>query len=242
MRATNWEFKNRALVFGLIFALAFSAYSLDPENSAAALANWLGAALHLDTQLVARLLLACADVLLVFSALIRTWASAYLRANVVYAAEVKTESLVADGPYRHTRNPLYFANVFLAIGLGAMMSRIGFLLAVVAILAFGYRLIFREEGELQASQGEPYERYRRAVPRLWPTFRPRTPSAGRPANWIAGFQAEFWNWGPAAAVAVYAVTLNARAFLVILGASIALLWLCTLVIQRKNRGARPANP
>ncbi len=242
MQATNWEFKNRAMVFGLIFALAFSAYSVDPENSAAALANWLGAALRLDATLIARLLFACAAVLLVFAALIRTWASSYLRANVVYAAEVKTDTLVADGPYRHTRNPLYFANVFLALGLGAMMSRTGFFAAIVAMLFFCYRLIFREEAELQANQGEPYQRYRRAVPRLWPTFAPGTASTGRQADWIAGFKAEFWYWGSAVAVAVYAVTLNATAFLLILGASVALLWLCTLVIQKKTQGARPADP
>jgi hypothetical protein len=41
MKATNWEFANRALVFGLIFAFAFPLYSLDHQNSTAALANWL---------------------------------------------------------------------------------------------------------------------------------------------------------------------------------------------------------
>ncbi|MGB6942964.1 MAG: isoprenylcysteine carboxylmethyltransferase family protein [Bryobacteraceae bacterium] len=242
MRATNWEFRNRALVFGLIFALAFSAYSIDPQNSVAALANWLAAALRLDTNFIARLLFGCAAVLLVFAAIIRTWASSYLRANVVYAAEVKTESLVADGPYRHTRNPLYFANVFLALGLGAMMSRTGFFVAILAMLAFCYRLIFREEAELQANQGDAYERYRRAVPRLWPTLAPRVAPSGRQADWIAGFKAEFWYWGSAVAVAVYAVTLNPTAFLIILAGSVALLWLCTLVIQKKTQGTRPADP
>lgn len=242
MRATNWEFRNRALVFGLIFALAFSAYSIDPQNSVAALANWLAAALRLDTNFIARLLFGCAAVLLVFAALIRTWASSYLRANVVYAAEVKTESLVADGPYRHTRNPLYFANVFLAVGLGAMMSRTGFFVAIVAMLVFCYRLIFREETELQANQGELYQRYRTTVPRLWPALAPRIASSGRQADWVAGFKAEFWYWGSAVAVAVYAVTLNPTAFLIILAGSVALLWLCTLVIQKKTQGTRPADP
>src|SRR5262250_2812371 len=67
MKATDWEFKHRARVFGLI----------------------LGAAL------------------LGVAAMLRTWASAYLHAEVVYASEVKTEALVADGPYRRVRNPLY---------------------------------------------------------------------------------------------------------------------------------------
>lgn len=55
MRATNWEFANRALVFGLIFAFAFPLYFLDHQNSTAALASWLGARLQTDAELVAQM-------------------------------------------------------------------------------------------------------------------------------------------------------------------------------------------
>jgi protein-S-isoprenylcysteine O-methyltransferase Ste14 len=242
MRATNWEFKNRALVFGLIFGLSFSVYAVDPQNSAAALANWLGATLRIDANLLGRLLFAFGTCLLVVAALMRTWASSYLQASVVYAAEVKTESLVADGPYRHVRNPLYFANIFLALGMGALMSRLGFFVAVLAMLVFCYRLILREESDLQASQGEQYRRYRNAVPRLWPSFAPRTASAGRQASWAAGLKAEFWCWGFAIAVAAFAITLNTTAFFIILGASLVVFWFSTSILQKKTRDARPADP
>jgi protein-S-isoprenylcysteine O-methyltransferase Ste14 len=235
MRATNWEFKNRALVFGLIFGCSFAFYGVDPQNSAAALANWLEARLYLDANLVARALFALAALILIVAALMRTWASAYLQSSVVYASEVKTESLVADGPYRHTRNPLYFANALLAIGLGAMMSRTGFFIGVAAMLVFCYRLIFREEAELEASQGEQYNRYRDAVPRLIPSPWARTKPAGRESSWSAGFKAEFWCWGCAVAVAAFAVTLSTTAFFVILAASIGVLWLSTRVIQARHR-------
>ncbi len=242
MRATNWEFKNRAMVFGLIFGFSFSAYFLDQQNSTASLANWLAAARGIDSNLIARSLLVLASCLLAVAALIRTWASSYLNANVVYAPEVKTESLVADGPYQHMRNPLYFANMLLALGMGAMMSRIGFFVGIVAMAVFCYRLIFREETELQASQGDDYRRYQNAVPRLWPALQPRTASAGRQADWAAGFRAEFWCWGFAIAVAAFAITLNSTAFFVILALSVVFLWLSSLVIQKKTRGARPADP
>jgi protein-S-isoprenylcysteine O-methyltransferase Ste14 len=198
MKATSWEFSNRALLFGLIFAVSFPLYFLDPQNSTAALANWIGSKWQMDADLVARLLFAFAALLLVLAALIRTWASSYLHATVVYAAEVKSASLVADGPYRHVRNPLYFANVLMIIGMGAMMSRVGFFVALAAMLVFCYRLIFREEAELQANQGEQYEAYRKAVPRLWPALWPRIASAGRRATWAEGFKAESWYWGFAA--------------------------------------------
>jgi protein-S-isoprenylcysteine O-methyltransferase Ste14 len=233
MRATQWEFKNRALIFGLIFGCSFACYSFDAQNSAAALASRLGAALRTDATVLARLLFVCAAGLLAAAALTRTWASSYLHSSVVYAGAVKTESLVADGPYRHVRNPLYFANVLLALGMGAMMSRTGFFVAVAAMLVFCRRLIFREESELLATQGGLYQRYKNAVPRLWPASRPRVPAAGRQAKWAEGLQAEFWCWGFAIAVAAFAITLNTTAFFVILGASIAALWLFTSVTNRR---------
>jgi protein-S-isoprenylcysteine O-methyltransferase Ste14 len=234
MTATNWEFTNRALVFGLIFGLAFALYSLDHQNSSAVLANWLGARLQMDADLIAHLLFAFAAFLLVVAALLRTWASSYLRAGVVYAAEVKTESLVADGPYRQVRNPLYFANLLMVIGMGAMMSRTGVLVAVVTMLLFCYRLILREEAELQASQGEQYEVYRRAVPRLWPSLWPRVAAAERQARWTEGFKAESWYWGFAAALITFAITLKLQLFFAILGASLVLLWVSSVVLQKKS--------
>jgi protein-S-isoprenylcysteine O-methyltransferase Ste14 len=233
VKATNWEFTNRALVFGLIFGISFPLYALDHQNATGALAAWLGPRLRMDADLVARLLFAFAALLLVIAAVIRTWASSYLHASVVYAAEVKTESLVGDGPYRRVRNPLYFANVLMVIAMGAMMSRTGFFVAVMAMLAFCYRLIFREEDELQASQGARYQDYRRAVPRLWPSLRPRIASAGRPANWAAGLKAESWYWGFAAGLVAFAITLNLKLFFGILGASVVLLWASSLVRKRR---------
>jgi len=234
MRATNWEFANRALLFGLIFAFAFPLYSVEQQNSTAAFANWLGTRLGKDPDLLARLLFACAAFLMVAAALIRTWASSYLQANVVYAAEVKTESLVADGPYRWVRNPLYFGNILIAVGMGSMMSRTGTVVAIVAMLVFCYRLILREESDFKDSHGEQYERYRAAVPRLWPSPWPRIAASGRPAKWSEGFKAESWCWGFAAALAAFAITLNIKVFFGILGTAVVLLWLSSVVQKRSN--------
>jgi protein-S-isoprenylcysteine O-methyltransferase Ste14 len=235
MKATTWEFENRALLFGMIFAVSFPLYYLDPQNSTAALADWIAARLHVDGDLVVRLLFAAAAVLLIVAAFIRTWASSYLCAAVVYAAQVKTASLTADGPYRRVRNPLYFANVIMAIGMGAMMSRAGFFVAVAAMLVFSYRLIFREEAELHATQGESYERYRETVPRLWPSLRARVAASGAKARWAEGFKAEGWYWGFALSLVAFAITLKVKLFFWILGASVALFWLTSTLIQRKSQ-------
>jgi protein-S-isoprenylcysteine O-methyltransferase Ste14 len=235
MKATKWEFTNRATVFGVIFGVTFPLYALDRQNSTVALAKWLGARLQMDADLVARLLFAYASFLLVLAALIRTWASSYLQASVVYASEVNSESLVADGPYRRVRNPLYFANVLMIIAMGAMMSRLGFLVAVIAMVVFCYRLILREEAELQASQGQPYHAYCKAVPRLWPSPWPRVASAGRQARWMEGIKAESWYWGFAAALIAYSITLTFKRFFVILVASLILFWVSSVVLQKHSQ-------
>ena len=224
------------MVFGLIFGLSFPLYAIDQQNATAVLANWLGPKLQMDPDVVARILFALAAFLLVVAAFIRTWASSYLHASVVYAAQVKTASLVADGPYRLVRNPLYFANVLMSIALGSMMSRVGFAVAVFAMLVFCYRLILREEAELQASQGQSYSDYCKAVPRLWPSLWPRVASAGRQARWSEGFKAESWYWGFAAALIAFAATLSLKLFFAILAASLALFWVSSIVLRRKPNG------
>src|SRR5437660_11973708 len=89
VKATSWEFKNRALVFGLIFAFTFPLYSLDHQNSTAAFANWLAPRLRMDVDLLVRFLFGIADFVLAITALIRSWASAYLHSCVGLSAEVK---------------------------------------------------------------------------------------------------------------------------------------------------------
>ncbi|HEY6249970.1 MAG TPA: isoprenylcysteine carboxylmethyltransferase family protein [Candidatus Angelobacter sp.] len=235
MKASNWEFENRALIFGLIFAVAFPVYWLDHQNSTAVLANWLAAKLRTDEDLVARLLFALASIVMIAAASIRTWASAYLHSDIVYSSEVKSASLVADGPYRHVRNPLYFANVLMATGMGAMMSRSGFVVAVGAMTIFSYRLILREEAELQATQGERYQQFQKVVPRMWPSLRAKVASSGAQARWANGFKAEGWYWGFALSLVVFTITLKLQWFFVILGASVVLFWASSMVLQKKSK-------
>jgi protein-S-isoprenylcysteine O-methyltransferase Ste14 len=233
MKATSWEFANRAMIFGMIIGVPFGLYTLDHENATAILADWLGAQGHLNADRLAQVLFAIAGLLVAAAALIRTWASSYLNAGVVYASSVKTAFLVADGPYRRTRNPLYFANILMAIAMGSMMSRSGDVLCVAAMMVFCYRLIFREEDELHASQGERYDAYRRAVPRLWPALRLRVRSTARPPAWTAGFKAEAWYWGFAAALLAFAVTLRLPVFCVVMSASVGLFWISSAMLEKK---------
>jgi protein-S-isoprenylcysteine O-methyltransferase Ste14 len=223
------------MIFGLIIACGFLLYSVDHLSAVQVLVNWLGPRISVNPDALARAIFFSATILLALAALLRTWASAYLHARVVYASEVKTATLVADGPYRRVRNPLYLGNIMMVVAMASLMNRSGAVVAIVLMWLFCYRLIVREEADLKASQGEPYVRYCNAVPRLWPALRPRIPASGKAANWKAGFKAELWYWGFAASLGAFAGTLSLKYFYVILCASILLFWMSSALLEKKQK-------
>ena len=124
----------------------------------------------------ARIVIVVGAILVFLAAAIRTWGAAYLRTEIVHDTSQHSDRLVADGPFRYLRNPLYFANLPMAAGIGVLASRAGFIFLVLANWIFVYRLIFREEESMRANQGESYLAYCRAVPRFWPSAKPRVPA------------------------------------------------------------------
>jgi protein-S-isoprenylcysteine O-methyltransferase Ste14 len=213
MQATDFEFRNRWWLFATIFTLAFMAYIVDPVNSGAALVDWLARRRGITaTDNAYRLVFAIAAALVALAALIRTWATSYLRAEVMTDGRVHTDRLVADGPYRYVRNPLYLGNIFMAVGAGLMASRLGFVILVAGMIVFVMRLMLREENELRRDQGEAFQGYCAAVPRLLPAIAPRTPRSGNVARWRQAFRAELMYWLITLAIAVFAVTLNLKFF------------------------------
>src|SRR5215469_7506088 len=149
--ATDFEFRYRFWIFGAIFFVAFFSYSIDHQNIAAAFVDWMAKQRGVpaaDWQYHA--IFAIAALFCFANALIRTWGTAYLNPEVMVDKRLHTTRLVADGPYRHLRNPLYFGNILLGIGFGLMASRIGFVILVLGMILFDYRLILREEAGIVA--------------------------------------------------------------------------------------------
>ncbi len=76
-------------------------------------------------------------------------------------------TIVRNGPFRFTRNPIYFAFYLLHIALGFFLNDwITFLFVVPLALIFHYGVVLREERYLIAKFGEPYLQYKREV-RRW---------------------------------------------------------------------------
>jgi len=75
-------------------------------------------------------------------------------------------SLVIEGPYRWTRNPIYVAMMLMQVGLGLVLDDVWVVVLSAASLAVVHVLaVQREEAYLLDRFGEPYRRYTARVRR-----------------------------------------------------------------------------
>ena len=82
MKATRWEFENRAMILGVLFGVSFFLSSFDRRNAAVAVAEPLAARLHVDGDAAVRAIFVLGAMIAALGAATRTWASAYLAADV----------------------------------------------------------------------------------------------------------------------------------------------------------------
>ena len=78
-----------------------------------------------------------------------------------------TDVIVARGPYRFSRNPIYLGMVLLQLGLGVWANSLWFfVLAVISALLLTWGVISREERYLERKFGDGYIAYMARV-RRW---------------------------------------------------------------------------
>jgi protein-S-isoprenylcysteine O-methyltransferase Ste14 len=237
MRASTFEFKARFWIIGIIYWIGFFLYRFDKVNFGVGLLRLVAPGIDPDSargEFWLRVIFFGGTLLVFLAAMLRTWATAYLRTEVVHDAGLHSEAPVADGPYRYLRNPLYFANFPMAAGVGVMASRLGWIFLLVAMWIFHYRLILREEEELLRTQGESYRAYLKAVPRWWPSLTPRVRSAGRRPRWGQAFAGELFVWLFGAGVTCFAVTLNVKPALIFIAVSLILYMIIVTVIKKRK--------
>ena len=93
---------------------------------------------------------------------IRTWACGHLE---------KEKKLTTSGPYRHTRNPLYFGNLLMGLGI-VIGSQSWWVLgcAFIVFVIFYPVIILSEKQKMEGLFPQKYEEYKKHVPLFSPSY------------------------------------------------------------------------
>jgi protein-S-isoprenylcysteine O-methyltransferase Ste14 len=211
MRATAFEFRFRSLIIFTLIVLGFWSPGLRTASVWMLLSGWLAHQHWLGIQAASIAVGAAGFACAAAAALLRTWATAYLGAEIVQSHSLHSDAVVAAGPFRHVRNPLYLGLTFNVMALAVLMPLYGAIFCVVAIVLFQLRLIGAEEARLAETPG--YRAYAARVPRLWPSLLPRVPAPEPKARprWGQAVLGELYFWGVAISFAVLLPQYNAVA-------------------------------
>jgi hypothetical protein len=117
-------------------------------------------------------------------AVLRVWGAAYLGYSTVHHEDMQGSAVMAAGPFRYMRNPLYLGGWFMMLAICLLMTPSGALFAMALVTIFYLRLILGEEAFLAAKLGEPYREYLRAAPRLVPSMRSGLPASQAKPHWL----------------------------------------------------------
>lgn len=229
MKATQFEFRFRLWISFAIYFLGFWApwlrygHDAGPVSTtwlelSGELARWI----PLETASVAVTL---AAILLAAAATVfRVWGTAYIGGSIVRSSAMHAHSIVASGPYRYLRNPLYLGLLLFALAVSILMPPSGAIFFLVASFMQYWRLILREESFLEGQQGETYRAYKSAVARMLPRPTARIPKSTAEPRWFQAFTSEVFYVGMAACFAVLAWRYNAslliQALLICFGLSL----------------------
>ena len=200
MKASAIEFRFRMIIQIVIVILGFWAPWLgtfDPGRRIATL-EWLAleiSRLGLVSFTVATpIVIVLGALAAAIGAVLRVWGAAYLGYNVVHHGRMQGGTMMAAGPYRYVRNPLYLGGWFMMIAISLLMPPSGALFTMVLFTIHFLRLILGEEAFLAAKLGEPYKEYLRLVPRFVPRFRPRLrrglPAVAAQPHWLIALGTE----------------------------------------------------
>lgn len=186
--ATRFEYRFRYVLHGLIFALGFTAPWERGWTQVGQHTVWLRLASYLsrhgmDFMASTNAVLALACLFAVSAAALRVWAAAYMGASVVHREHMAADRVVADGPYRYLRNPLYLGTVLYTLALASLMHPSGAAVTVILIVVLQLRLMVSEEKFLKETLGPAYTEYCALVPRIVPRLKSRVVRGGTRPHW-----------------------------------------------------------
>lgn len=230
MGASALEFRLRMAINFVIIALGFWSPWIEKLGigERMTLLEWL--ALELSRMGIASFTVATPIVIIMGSliaalgAVLRIWGTAYLGSATVMGAEMQAKGVMAAGPYRYVRNPLYLGLWFMVLAMAFVMPPTGALFTMVLITVFQLRLILGEEAFLEQKLGDLYQIYLCAVPRLFPRLRSSLPHSDARPIWGLAFLSELNPIGVFVTLAVFSWSYNhwlmLRAIVITFGASL----------------------
>jgi len=246
MRASAIEFRLRMPIMVALVVLGFWAPWIEALDLGhrISLLEWLALVVSraglLRFTYASPAVIGVATALAALGAVLRVWGAAYLGYDTVHHGAMQSGAVMADGPYRFVRNPLYLGGWCMFAAMAFLMPPTGALVAMALLTLFLLRLILGEEAFLTEKLGEPYRAYLRAVPRLIPRLRGSLPAAGNKANWGIAMITEL---NPIGIFLMYAVLswwydyeLMLKAVLVIFGVSLVV----RAAMPRANASPDPA--
>ena len=169
-------------------------------------------------------LLILAALIAAKAVLFRVWGTAYLGPTTVNSISMVAGKVMADGPYRYMRNPLYIGLWCMVIALAFLMPVSGAVFAVILVAVFALRLTLGEEPFLTAQAGRALHCIHARSPSLRSAISWSTPRAGAKPHWLRASLAELTSIGVFAAIVVYARNydpeMTGRIILIFFGASL----------------------
>ena len=219
MKATKIEFRLRMVIMILITVVGFWAPWIGYWGIGNRFPLWAWLALELSrlglvsSAVAAPLVLIVAALLAAIGAVLRVWGAACLGYDTVHHEQMQAGAVMADGPYRYVRNPLYLGGWCMMAAMSFLLPPTGALVMMTLHTVFYLRLILGEEAFLAVQLGQPYHDYLRAVPRLFPRLRTvlsRTAPqpTGRKPQWLHALIAEINAIGIFVALAFFSWSYN----------------------------------
>ena len=190
MKATALEFRFRMLINLAIVVLGFWAPWIASWSAGQriAMVEWLPLQLSrhslLTFSVASPVVIILAALIAFIGAVLRVWGTAWLGPATVQHGEMQAGAVMADGPYRYVRNPLYLGLWCMFAALSFLMLPTGALVTMILITVFLLRLIFGEETFLAVQLGKHYQNYLSAVPRVIPRLHSTLPPTGRNPHWL----------------------------------------------------------
>lgn len=231
MKATPFEFRFRLLIAVALYFIGFWApwerwMLLNISTTWLALSGEIARLHWLPLQTATETVTIAAIVLAFAGAALRVWGTAYLGAGVVFSSSLQARQVVADGPYRYVRNPLYLGSYLFSVAIAILMPLTGAIFFIVATVLFYYRLALREEDFLATQQGTAYLDYKRRVPLMIPSPAPRVPPGGARPQFLQAILGELYPVGTAFCFLVLSWRYNApllvQALIVCFGVSLVM--------------------